>query len=587
MKYKKSFPRIGGRLTLTGILLFLSVNIQAADWLFRNGKSSYQIVVSTEASASEQTAAKELQQYIEQVSGVQLPITSDLKTNGRSIYVGYNERVAALTGTQKPEKDDESFTYRTVGKNLLIWGGSQRGTMYGVFTFLERELGIHWLTPKCTVVPKQNEWKLPRLNHTEHPFIGYRYSNYHVARDVPEWSAHTRENTKWYPTSNDYGNIEAYYGAHTMEWLVPVKEFFATHPEYFCMRDGKRYDGYGQLCLSNPDVLEICKTRLAQRMREEPGYRIYSLSQNDNFRFCQCEKCAAIEQQYGGHSGIIVWFVNQVADAVKDEFPDKYIGTFAYQYSRQPPTGIKPRENVVIRLCSIECCFAHPLDAGCPQNEAFMRDLKGWADIAPHLFIWDYIVDYAQYMAPWPNFQVLGPNIKVFGDNKAIGVFEEAQYQSAGAEFDEMKAWTVNQLLWNPYQDVDSLVSIFIDGYYGKAAPRIMDYYRLCQSLVKPDVHYGIYIRENHEIYSDEFTQKAFAILQEALDAAENDEIRERVDRVRMQPLYLQCMRHKAESYKDGTWADLLRLMKKYNAMHREGQPQDKFIREFEEEAQK
>ena len=568
-------------------LLLLTVNANAADWLFRNGKTDYQIVISAEASVSEHTAARELQQYIQQVSGAQLPITSDLKASKRSIIVGYNERVAALTGAQKPEKDDESFTYRTVGHDLLIWGGAQRGSMYGVFTFLEKELGIHWLTPKCTVVPKLAQWKLPRLDHSESPFVKYRYSNYFVARDVPEWSAHTRENTKWYPTANDYGNIEAYYGAHTMEWLVPVKEFFATHPEYFCLRDGKRYDGYGQLCLSNPDVLEICKTRLMQRMREEPGYRIYSLSQKDNFLFCQCEKCAAIEQQYGGHSGLIVWFVNQVADAVKEEFPDKYIGTFAYQYTRQPPTGIKPRENVVIRLCSIECCFAHPLDAGCPQNEAFMRDLKGWAELAPHLFIWDYIVDYAQYMAPWPNFQVLGPNIKVFGDNKAIGIFEEAQYQSAGAEFDEMKAWTVNQLLWNPEQDVDSLVSIFIDGFYGKAAPRIMDYYRLCQGLVKPDVHYGIYIRENHEIYSDEFTQKAFAILQEARQAAETDEIRERVDRVRMQPLYLHCMRHKAESLQDGTWAELLRLIKQYKAMHREGHPQEQFIREFEEAARK
>ena len=259
------------------------------------------------------------------------------------------------------------------------------------------------------------------------------------------------------------------------------------------------------------------------------------------------------------------------------------MGTFAYQYSRQPPTGIKPRDNVVIRLCSIECCFAHPLDAGCPQNEAFMRDLRGWAELAPHLFIWDYIVDYAQYMAPWPNFQVLGPNIRVFGENKAIGVFEEAQYQSAGAEFDEMKAWTVNQLLWNPEQNVDSLVNIFIDGFYGKAAPHIMDYYRLCQSLVKPDVHFGIYITENHEIYSDDFTKKAFAILQEAREAAESDEIRERVDRVRMQPLYLQCMRHKAESLRDGTWEELRRLMKQYKAMHREGHPQERFIREFEQ----
>ncbi|MBO4802870.1 MAG: DUF4838 domain-containing protein [Bacteroidaceae bacterium] len=570
-------------MTLAAVLMLVAVSAYPADWLFRNGKSNYQIVVSEEASTSEQTAARELQQYISQVGGVELPVTSDLKTDRRSIYVGFNERVALLTGAQQPEVDDESFTYRTVGHDLLIWGGSQRGTMYGVFTFLERELGIHWLTPKCTVVPPKKQWKLPRLNRTERPFIGYRYSNYYVAEGVPEWSAHTRENTKWSPMTNDYGNIEAYYGAHTMDWLVSPKEFFATHPEYFCLRDGKRYDGYGQLCLSNPEVMELCKTRLKQRIRENPGYRIYSLSQNDNFRFCQCEQCAAIEQQYGGHAGIIVWFVNQVADAIKDEFPDKYVGTFAYQYSRQPPTGIKPRENVVIRLCSIECCFAHPLDAGCPQNEAFMRDLRGWAELAPHVFIWDYIVDYAQYIAPWPNFQVLGPNIRVFGENKAIGVFEEAQYQSAGAEFDEMKAWTVNQLLWTPYQNVDSLVNIFIDGFYGKAAPHVMDYYRLCQSLVKPDVHYGIYINEHHEIYNDDFTQKAFAILRAARETAETDEIRERVDRVRMQPLYLQLMRHKEASKKDGTWQELLRLMKQYNARQSEGRTLEEFIREIEQ----
>ena len=570
----------------TALLLLFSTGSHAADWLFRDGKSDYKIVISAYASTSEQTAAKEFQQYIEQMSGALLPITNDLNTTGKRIIMGYNGRVKALTGAQMPEKDDESFTYKTVGSDLLIWGGSQRGTMYGAFAFLEKEMGVHWLTPSCTVVPKYREWKLRRLNRSEKPFLKYRYSNYFVANDA-KWSAHTRENMKWSPRINEYGNIEAYWGAHTMGEFVPAREFFGSHPEYFCLRDGKRYGGYGQLCLSNPEVLEICKARLMQFMRRNPAYRIYSLSQNDNFLFCQCEKCKAIEDQYGGHSGIIVWFVNQVADAVKQEFPDKFVGTFAYQYSRQPPTGIKPRENVVIRLCSIECCFAHPLDAGCPQNEAFMRDLKGWADLAPHLFIWDYIVDYAQYIAPWPNFQVLGPNIKVFGDNKAIGIFEEAQYQSAGAEFDEMKAWTVNQLLWNPEQDVDSLVNVFVKGFYGKAAPYIKEYYDLCQSLVKPDIHYGIYIRENHEIYSDAFIEKAFDILGKAKAAAETEWLREQVDRVRMQPLYLHCMRHKAASLTDGTWSELKELMLKHKAMHREGRNQAEFFRNFEAEARK
>ena len=100
-------------------------------------------------------------------------------------------------------------------------------------------------------------------------------------------------------------------------------------------------------------------------------------------------------------------------------------------------------------------------------------------------------------------------------------------------------------------------------------------------------MHYGIYITENHEIYSDEFISHAFEVLDKAKEAAESENIREQVDRVRMQPLYLHCMRHKAESMKDGTWEELKGLMLKYKAMHREGHRQADFFRTFEAEANK
>ena len=562
------------------LILFCAMPAAARNWLFKNGKSNYRIVLDRQASPSEKKAAEELQMYIKQISGAQLPITDDATSRGRRIFVGFGSAVADITGAQKPEADDEGFTYRTVGKDLLIYGGAQRGSMYGVFSFLEDELGVKWLTPKCTVVPSMQKYALPRLDRSEKPALALRYDGHFAVEREPVWSAHNKENMKWNPTQNDYGNIEAYWNAHTMGQLLPSGEFFEKHPEYFSLRDGKRIPN-GQLCLSNPEVLEICKTRLADVMRKNPLFRIYSLSQNDNFSFCQCQKCTAIAEQYGGQSGLMVWFVNQVADAVRDEFPDKFVGTFAYQYTRQPPKGIVPRNNVVIRLCSIECCFAHPLTAGCPQNQAFMNDMERWAEIAPHLFIWDYIVDYAQYIAPWPNFQVLGPNIEAFRKNKAIGIYEEAQYQSNGAEFEEMKAWVTTKLLWNPLLDTDSLVQVFIDGYYGKAAPMVMDYYRLCQSLVKPDLHFGIYIRENHPIYNDEFVKKSFALLDNALQTAEDEETKNRVERVRMQPLYLYCKRNRKKCKQDGNWDELVRLMRKYNARPEETLPLEDFIKKF------
>lgn len=569
-----------------GVLLVLLLGmcsmVKGNNVLFSNGRSDYQIVISEKASISEKTAANELQQYLAKISGVELSITKNLNASGPKIFVGYNQKVGEMIGTRKIPADYEGFTYRCVGKNLLIYGGSQRGTMYGVFRFLEQQLGVRWYTPQITKVPQQRKWTFGAdLKCSESPAIGYRYSNYYCTSKSPAWSAHNEENMKWTPTENEYGNIAAYWNAHTMGQLVPAGEFFKDHPEYFALRDGKRVAN-GQLCLTNPAVLELCKQRLLQKMRDLPGYMIYSLSQNDNEQYCECPKCKAIEDQYGGHSGLILWFVNQVADAAKAEFPQKYVGTFAYVYTRKPPVGIVPRSNVVIRLCSIESCFAHPLTAGCPQNQGFMQDLEGWSKIAPHLFIWDYVVDYAQYIAPWPNFQVLGPNIQTFRDNHAIGVFEEAQYQSAGGEFDEMKSWVLMKLLWNPQQDVNALVKDFIYGVYGKAAPKVMEYYLLCQSLVKPETHFGIYIRERDPIYSEDFIKKGMVLLDDAKKAADNAEIAARVDLVNLQLLYLQSVRDPEEAISDGTWSEFVRLARLYNVRPNESMGLEQFITEME-----
>lgn len=573
---KKSFVVISLCSALIG-----TTNAMADNVLFKNGKSKYQIAISAEASSSEQTAAKELQSYIEQIGGVKLPITNSLNSNSPKIFIGYNDRVEQLIGKQDITPEHEGFTYCNKGKHLIIYGGSKRGTMYGVFSFLEDQFGVRWYTPTCTKIPKLKKWNFAKLHHCEKTVIQYRYTNYFVTENVPQWSAHNKENMKWGPVDNLYGNLEAYWNAHTMGQLITANEFFKDHPEYFALRNGNRISN-GQLCLSNPDVLKICKERLFEKMRSLPGYRIFSLSQNDNQAFCECSQCKAIEEQYGGHSGLIIWFVNQVADEAKALFPQKYIGTFAYQYTRKAPVGIRPNDNVVIRLCSIECCFAHPLTAGCPQNKAFIEDMKAWSKIAPHLFIWDYIVDYAQYIAPWPNFQVLGQNIQTFRDYNAIGIFEEAQYQSGGAEFDEMKAWVTNKLLWNPQLDVNTLVKDFIDNYYGEAAPKIMQYYQLCQSLVKPDTHFGIYIKENDPIYSNEFIQQGLSMINDAKQDAENDTIKERVERVSMQLLYLQSVRNKKKSIEDGTWAEFVKLARRYHAKPNEWQTLEDFISKFE-----
>lgn len=554
------------KLTLLIVVTLFSINgVIAKHKLFTSGKSSYSIVVGDNASKSELTAAHELQDYLKQISGAELPIKQAVELSEKEphIFIGYNAEYGKKLDVAEPEDTHEGFTYRNVGKNIWIYGGKQRGTMYGVYTLLEREFGVRWYTKDCTKLPKMDSWSFSKLNHSEAPAVAIRQMDYFDTQN-DAFLAHNKVNSIWSSKRNDYGDLVGYWRCHTFETFVPTKKYFSSHPEYFSLRDGERKP-YTQLCLSNPEVLELCKKGVLQVIKDFPDYWVYSLSQNDNQEFCQCEKCTALANKYGGQSGLLLWFVNQVADVVKEHHPDKHISTFAYQYTRGVPVGITPRDNVVIRLCSIECCFGHPLDE-CEHNKPFMEDLRKWSDVAGKLFIWDYVTNFRQYLAPFPNFRALSPNIKTFIDNNVIGIFEEGQYQSTGGSFADLRAWVLNKLLWNPEQDVDVLVKEFISDYYGPAAPYVQEFYDLCHAQLKSDTVLNIYYVETHPIFSDEFLARATEIVDKAREAVENesDEIKYRVDLVRLQMQYLHLVRHPEQALSDGTYDYFVEFIRRH-----------------------
>lgn len=100
--------------------------------------------------------------------------------------------------------------------------------------------------------------------------------------------------------------------------------------------------------------------------------------------------------------GPLLRAVNQVADAIKDDFPHVEVDTLAYQYTRPPPKITKPRSNVIIRLCSIECNFGVPLSD--PSNSHFRDDMVGWSQISDRIWIWNYVTDFGNYVMPWPDY---------------------------------------------------------------------------------------------------------------------------------------------------------------------------------------
>ena len=532
--------------------------------LFSSGKSDYRIALGASASESEKWAASELQHWLKEISGAELPIENlDKPYNGPQIVIGYNEIIKIKTRSNAPADLDESFRYCNSGADVLIYGGKARGTMYGVMAYLENELGCRFYTPEVNVIPKRNEVTFYCLDHSEKPGIRVRNDFYFEAFN-PTWAARNRMNgTLGFSKSNpQVGGTENYWAVHTFYPLMPPEEFYKKHPEYYSLIEGKRIYEHAQLCLTNPDVLKIITERIKKRMRESPEYLIYDVSQNDWHNPCQCDKCQAIVKREGTESGLMIWFVNQVAEAVEKDFPDKFIGTLAYQYTRTPPKSIRPHNNVVVRLCSIECCFAHDFKS-CSENKSFLSDLKTWSSLAPHLYIWDYVVNFSHYPMPYPNFKVLQPNIQTLRENNAIGIMEQAAYQSRGGEFSELKAYLISRLLWNPDCDADKVITDFMYCYYGRAGKFVKQYFDLAQNLITPQSHIHFGLTPEDPIFSETFVNDASPVFEEALKVADNDEIYGRVEMAYLQVLYLKCKRTPVLAKYDGSYSRFCKIVKR------------------------
>ena len=241
--------------------------------------------------------------------------------------------------------------------------------MYGVYTFLEDYLGCRWFHPEVSRIPKHQRAEIGAINDTQTPIIASRDMHYFVGEDA-DWAARNKINGHHaHELTEQHGGRIRFASPmyHTFYRLMPggvhqgLQEYLKEHPEYYSEVNGKRVGEYAQLCLTNPEVVRIAIETVKRWIREQPDRTIFTVSQNDYGGWCECENCRAVDEQEESHMGSLLRFVNQVAEAIEEEHPDKYISTLAYAYSRKPPKTVRPRHNVLVRLSDIECCFSHPL----------------------------------------------------------------------------------------------------------------------------------------------------------------------------------------------------------------------------------
>ena len=446
----------------------------------RGAEPAYAVVLPDDPSPSEKYAAEELRDHVKALVGVELPIGP--RGSQKAIFIGRAacpQAAARRVEVNAPYQDDAFHLWVDADGNVHVEGG-KRGVLYGVYELLEAYGGIGWFSSWRTYVPKAVKFCLPDgLDVRQKPAILQRTPYW---RDVKgDFAARIRANGGFQQVGAKHGGTAFSFGGglgvcHTFDRLLPAKDNFAAHPEWYGYRsrEGRRCGNgrHAQLCLTNPEVLRLVTSNVLDRIRKDPGALCYGVSQNDSHEYCECDTCKAVDEEEESHAGTMVRFVNAIAEAVEREFPGKIVETLAYEYTRKPPKKTKLRHNVMPCLCTSGVDFSVPIsESRHPGTQSLLDDINGWGRQTRQLYIWDYTVNFRHYLHSFPNILALQGNLKLFRDNGVIGILAQGDYTGWHADFGELRAWLMAKRMWNPDLPAEPLLDRFFNGYYGKAAP--------------------------------------------------------------------------------------------------------------------
>lgn len=479
-----------GKVTCGGLLLFVlaaapffggCTQMSRSTTLAAGGASDYTIVVDPDCSPAVTYGAEELQTFMEQICGARLPISAP-PVAGPMILVGPSAALDALrVDIDFDALGDEGLVMKTVGPHLVLAGGGKRGTLYAVYEFLDRYMDCRWYssggqTPAASRIPWRETVVIPRIDERKIPALEYRSVWYAEAFDG-DWAARNRLNGHNTRVGEQRGGNIRYHitqAQHTFNKLVSSGNL-GEHPEYFALNDGVRKPT--QLCLANPDVLRISTETVQSWLREDPDAQIVAVVANDGGGFCGCELCGPLTEYEGSRGGVVLHFTNQIADNIRAEFPYAFVETLAYSPTVPPARHARPRDNVIVRFATAQACRAHPLSTDCGDHWYIPQFLAGWSEVCgdSRLYVWDYVVDFANLMMPYPNLHVLQPNVKFFVDNGVKGVFSQAN-PAGGGEFAELRAYLLARSYWDPDTDWRKEMSGFLKAYYGAAGKPIGQY---------------------------------------------------------------------------------------------------------------
>ncbi len=446
--------------------------------------SKYKIVYDNDVSdhrLNEEYAAQQLSKYLGHATGVEVPVvTDDTEDSDYEIVIGVTDRCDMDVSGY----GNEGFVIKTEGKKLIIAGGPQRGTLYGVYTFLENYIGCRFFAEDCEIIYKADEINIEEdLFDEQIPTMEYRDTNETIYQGGGEIASKRKINSS-------YTRAMKYTQGSSMDFAGGA--FVHTMGTLFDLGSVDR-----QPCLSDEGVYEKTLEKARKIMKANPNAELISITQNDNNNACTCKECTLVNNEEGSRAGTLVRFINRLATELEDEFPDYKILTLAYMFSYEAPKTV-PHKNVIIELCSLDACCGHPLcDLSCSTNQEFRRNIEDWSKLTDNLYVWYYVVEFTGNAknAPFMNFNSLYDTYQLFRKYGVKGVFNEGNMVTTSREFGYLRAYLLSKLMWDEdmtREEYDNAIVEFIAAYYGEASDVVEEYFYMMASYAD-DRHFEQY----------------------------------------------------------------------------------------------
>ena len=496
--------------------------LRAQIQIVQNAQPTGRIILNNQDTA----AAHLLNQFVYKITGTMLPVINN------SADYNKGDIIIATTDDNNTAITPDGYKLSSNNRYLKVTGGNGKGALYAIVHLIENFFNVQYYAANALAYSQRHDLSLPENIHIlENPSFAYRQTQAYSMQEDPLYKV-------WFRLEEPRSIFAANYWVHTFDRILPSARYGHTHPEFYSFINGRRRPGAAsQWCLSNLQLFEVAAKQIDSIFKANPGKNIISVSQNDgNNTHCTCPDCKAVDDAEGSPSGSLIRFLNKLAT----RFPDKQFSTLAYLYSMKPPQITKPMANVNIMLCDIDCYREVTLTEN-PSGREFVQAMEGWAKISDNIFLWDYGINFDNYVSPFPNFHILQSNMQLFKKNHVTMHFSQIG-GSKGGDFSELRSYIVAKLMWNVTYNTDSLIQSFLNGYYGAAAPYLYQYIKMQEgALLGSNMGLWIYdtpITHKNGMLNAALVRRYHTLFDKAEKAVKSNQIL--LERVQRQRLSLQ-----------------------------------------------